>query len=580
MNETKKNKREWIKTAAIVFLSIMLVLTFFSNTIMNYSLPEVATKYVQPGTITAQIRGTGTIESGDPYAVQTSESRKVDSVVVRVGDQVQKGDVLMYLESGDSKPLQDAKAELKAAQDAYDQRLLEGDLTQEDVSAAGQNVSANANYKKLSSLQEEISALDDSIAAYDKQLKEYDDKIFELDQTLSAYSVQTSYDTGRLPDAQDKAAAANDALTQAETAYQTAQENVTTCQNAYNTISGQLSDAQATDPVDEALVADLTAQLAAAQTDLDNANTALAVADTTKQDAQTKAAAANKLVSDITNCIANISASEKVYVYNKGVLTNEKNAIEKQKNDAVDQLTAKQTQLTELIGKFKNIEGLQQLMDALKSAKEKVRELEEKLGETTVTADKAGTVTEILYKAGETIVTDSMSGKATVVMLQPEGKGATLSFSVTNEQARRLSVGAKADLVNAWRYDDVEVVLTSIKPDKSDPGRMKQLTFEVTGDVIAGQTLSVSVGDKSSNYDYIVPNSAIREDNNGKFILIVESKSSPLGNRYVATRADVEVIASDDTQSAISGGVMGYEYVITTANKPVNAGDLVRLTEN
>ena len=332
--------------------------------------------------------------------------------------------------------------------------------------------------------------------------------------------------------------------------------------------------------MDEALVADLTAQLAAAQTDLDNANTVLAAADTTKQDAQTKAAAANKLVSDITNCIANISASEKVYVYNKGVLTNEKNAIEKQKNDAVDQLTAKQTQLTELIGKFKNIEGLQQLMDALKSAKEKVRELEEKLGETTVTADKAGTVTEILYKAGETIVTDSMSGKATVVMLQPEGKGATLSFSVTNEQARRLSVGAKADLVNAWRYDDVEVVLTSIKPDKSDPGRMKQLTFEVTGDVIAGQTLSVSVGDKSSNYDYIVPNSAIREDNNGKFILIVESKSSPLGNRYVATRADVEVIASDDTQSAISGGVMGYEYVITTANKPVNAGDLVRLTEN
>ena len=79
----------------------------------------------------------------------------------------------MYLESGDSKPLQDAKAELKAAQDAYDQRLLEGDLTQEDVSAAGQNVSANTNYKKLSSLQEEISALDDSIAAYDLAFSTY-----------------------------------------------------------------------------------------------------------------------------------------------------------------------------------------------------------------------------------------------------------------------------------------------------------------------------------------------------------------------------------------------------------------------
>lgn len=29
MNEKSKNKREWVKTAAIIFLSVMLVLTFF-----------------------------------------------------------------------------------------------------------------------------------------------------------------------------------------------------------------------------------------------------------------------------------------------------------------------------------------------------------------------------------------------------------------------------------------------------------------------------------------------------------------------------------------------------------------------
>ena len=78
----------------------------------------------------------------------------------------------------------------------------------------------------------------------------------------------------------------------------------------------------------------------------------------------------------------------------------------------------------------------------------------------------------------------------------------------------------------------------------------------------------------------IVPNSAIREDNNGKFVLIVESKSSPLGNRYIATRADVEVVASDDTQSAITGAVEGWEFVITTSTKPIEAGQQVRLAEN
>ena len=78
----------------------------------------------------------------------------------------------------------------------------------------------------------------------------------------------------------------------------------------------------------------------------------------------------------------------------------------------------------------------------------------------------------------------------------------------------------------------------------------------------------------------IVPNSAVREDKNGKFILIVESRNSPLGNRYIATRVDVEVLATDDLNTAISAALYGYEYVITTATKPVEAGKQVRLAEN
>ena len=64
MNEEKKiNRKDWIKNAAIVFLSVMLVLTFFSNTILNYSLPEVATVMIEPGSVTSRIRGTGTLTS-------------------------------------------------------------------------------------------------------------------------------------------------------------------------------------------------------------------------------------------------------------------------------------------------------------------------------------------------------------------------------------------------------------------------------------------------------------------------------------------------------------------------------------
>ena len=134
---------------------------------------------------------------------------------------------------------------------------------------------------------------------------------------------------------------------------------------------------------------------------------------------------------------------------------------------------------------------------------------------------------------------------------------------------------------NAWYYDDVQVVLSSIKPDPDNPAQKKLLMFNVTGESVqAGQALSVSVGQRSSEYEFVVPNSAVREDNNGKFILIVESRSGPLNNRYIATRVDVDVLASDDTNTAISAALYGYEYVITTSTKPVEAGKQVRLNES
>ena len=61
--------------------------------------------------------------------------------------------------------------------------------------------------------------------------------------------------------------------------------------------------------------------------------------------------------------------------------------------------------------------------------------------------------------------------------------------------------------------------------------------------------------------------------------MIIEEKTTPFGNRYKAKRVNVEVIASDETKTAIQAELQGYEYVITTSNKPVETGDQVRLAE-
>ena len=91
---------------------------------------------------------------------------------------------------------------------------------------------------------------------------------------------------------------------------------------------------------------------------------------------------------------------------------------------------------------------------------------------------------------------------------------------------------------------------------------------------------NISVGQRSSNYDVVIPSSAIRQDSNGSFVLMVTSKNTPLGNRYTAKRVDVNVLASDDKNSAVSGGLSNWDYVITSSNAPVEPGSKVRLAEN
>lgn len=561
MNENARKKREWVKTAAIIFLSVMLVLTFFSNTIMNYSLPEVAIQYVQSGTVTAKIRGSGVVESGDPYNIEVKESRKVDSVAVRVGDFVEKGDVILYLADEESEELQTAQDALDQAWSAYEKALLSDATTVAALQVTNSNVSVSTYRQRLTNAQKEV-----------KDAQKRVDDLKEQADVLSNQSTNASIRDGELKDLQTWVNNATADKSNAEAAKTSAENNLAALKgyktqwenemDYYSQLSVSSGDAAV---VADALsrVANLQAALEKNQKDILDAEAVLNAAtinynncDLELKRAQNALAGKTAVTEgDIKQQLASINDQ----------LTNA-NAVLKEKTDALSELTG-------ALGQGLNLEDQ---MDAITKAQEKVDELTAKSIGATVTADISGTVTAINVTAGNTT-----SAATPVAVLQPEGKGFTMSFSVTNEQAKRLAVGDRADLVNAWRFDDVEVTLASIKPDPNDPGQKKLLTFDVTGAVTAGQTLNVSVGQKSANYDYIVPNNSIREDNNGKFILVVTSKSSPLGTRYYATRVDVEVLASDDSQSAVSSGMLtGYDPVITTSTKPVEAGKLVRLAEN
>ena len=158
--------------------------------------------------------------------------------------------------------------------------------------------------------------------------------------------------------------------------------------------------------------------------------------------------------------------------------------------------------------------------------------------------------------------------------------GYSLSFSVTNDQARRLRIGDSASVNNYYWGREIIATITSIKTDPKNPQGGKILEFDITGDVNAGSELTVSIGQKSASYDLIVPNSSIRTDSNGSFVLVIEAKNSPLGNMYMAKRVNVEVLATDDVNSAVTGELSYGDFVITTSNGPVKSGDQVRMADN
>lgn len=571
MNENGgKKRREWVKNAAIIFLSVMLVLTFFSNTFMNYSLPEVAAQYVQSGTITAKIRGTGTVESGDPYNVKIAETRTISSVLVKTGDKVEKGAPLLLLEDKESKELTDAQAALDKAMLDFELALLSGDIS----NSAFQNVQ-NGNVSSLNTYQSRIVAAE---AEIDKWQKQVDEATTAINQLKTA---QVNVDAGGAPDTsseQNKVNVAQAALNSDEikiakdkiSEWQAAQATCQATIDKYNekiasSVSGNGFVNQVTE--DEYKLAVMNRDQ---YQSLINERQAFINSNPDKvkaYDEKVKALAdANKALTEKQNSKTNSTNSLTVQTQNWQTELDKRNI----------QLKAAQDTKAQLLKDISTELNLDHQLDSLKKQRDDIAKLQENAVGASIEAPISGTITSVTVKAGDEAQPDTA-----LVTMQPEGKGFTMSFSVTNDQAKRLSVGDKADLVNSWRYSDMDITLASIKPDTTDPGQKKLLTFDITGDeVTPGQSLNVSVGQKSANYDLIVPNSAIREDSNGKFILIVESKSSPLGNRYVATRVDVEVLASDDTQSAVSGALYGYEFVITTSTQPVEAGKLVRLANN
>lgn len=639
MKETGKRK-EWVKNIAIIFLAVLLVLTFFSNTIKNYSLPEVAAQYTSSGTITSKIRGNGTVEASDPYSVVYKANRKVSSVKVSVGDTVQKGDVLYVLEEGESDDLKAARRALEELEQAYEKSLIIGavskDLTEKVES--GNMGTATELQNKVNSAKKKA----EQAKAYLEQLQREQSSQNttpnnSANEELDKYIANMK--TNIMPGIEDNIASYAKALDVAKAAYvEMVNADVSVLGktiniyhylvallNHFKTV-GYTSPAVSTEDKNsiDKLIYELGTEIKSVETAKAAMDLVKKLCDKYDQGLLTGTDSAVEVESGeytIKYTYEDEDGKDKTFPINYSftdAITN--NSVLKQKSDAIasyeaklkeenENLTACKNQITiwegqkttattptddyatkianaqaaydkaqkaydDLISDINTSYDLLGQISKIDEQKEVVAELEKEQGTTEITAPVDGTVLSLKYVAGETIEQGS-----TVSTIQVAGKGFTMSVSVPNDKVRLISVGDEAEITNSWWYSDVHARIMAIKPDPANPSQGKVVVFELEGDVNAGQTLSFSVGRKSANYDNIVPNSAIHEDSKGKFIYKINSKNTPLGNRYIIERVDVTILASDDNQSAVSGALEGWDYIVTTTSKPIDDGTEVRLKD-
>lgn len=653
--EVQRGKRRgWIKNAAIIFLAIMLVLTFFSNTIMNRSLPEVATQYVSSGTISAKIRGTGTVTANSAYDVKVKENRVIKTVAVKKGDTVEVGDVLFLLEEGESTSTQELRDQLEEAQynyrllllnspyinstadnlaverlqEALDKAIEERDLsyvTDSQIASAESDVvdkeiAAQIAADKVTDIDDAIADLNEQISGlgggsgdgkvdgtlYDALVEatiaretaylRYKDIIFENPDSLF-YLAKNKYNNNFYPGAvpvpdQDgyyysNLTADNIAAMQAY-AYEVSGQSGTvedgtgsdtesvditlygvvdylTGFTAIKTAEEQYSAAkQAYDNANSSAIGSMmeSAQLANLKAQLENLNDQ-------KKTAEKEKTAADSALEDANKLLETLNTKKQNYKDLDAAVQSAEDALEDKLlslQDSQHSSTVEKSKYNLDVEKAKKtIEELQAKIDGSS---------EEGLGDT-ITSPVAGTVTAINISAGSTTEYD-----VSLMTIEEKDRGYMASISVTNEQAQKVKVGDSAEVTSNYWGANITAKLATITNDPSNPGQGKLLNFVVEGEVSAGDQVNLAIGQKSANYELIVPNSALRSDANGYFVLTVQTKSSPLGNRYVATRVDVQVLASDDTNTAVSGGLVSYDYVITTSSAPLTPGQLVRLVEN
>lgn len=543
-------RRAKIIKAMIAFVVILALLTFFSNTLMNLTIPKVMGAYASRGNLSYSNTARGTVTVDNQTEVKGIDGRIVDEVLVDNYDMVEKGDKILTLKSvEESEDLQSKKARLKelerekkyAAREPkdttdysiYTDAISSAKSTLNDAKAVQKKVKNKAatvkknnkiisdQSKKAVSYEATVSAAAQTVEDLKMQIEAIDAKIAPLKSQIDVYVAlgTPTPSPSDLETGTSEIVKLTKQINQYKSEKKELQAKLSSAQSRLDEASGKLADCQA--KIEKARSSNESLSMLpsakAAQTAVTQAQRALNSANKSYKDAKIQA----------------------------GITADKNRDIVNDRNEEINKL------------------------------QKEIAELEAAAKVTAITAPERGFIYNITVGSG-----DTLNAKDTITYILPEqGRVCSVSFSFDASATMMLGVGQQLEVTSGF----VEgCTIRSIKPDPDNPREKRIVKCSVDGgDSWPGEEIVVNAGRGNENYKCVVPASAVNEDSSGNFVYVIQGSSTPLGDKYIVKRVDVTVEKTDGASTAINGeGLDKYDVMIVIrAEKPLEDGQRVRLED-
>ena len=545
-------RRARVIKAMIAFVAILAVLTFFSNTIMNMTIPKVVGSYASRGNLSYSNGSKGDVVVDNQIEIKGLEGRVVDEIKVTGFDSVKKGDTILTLKPiEDDETLATKKASLKTLEreKAYEARqpkqATDFSIQTDAINTAKTTLSeAKETLKKVQNKKSAISnnqkiideesvkkvSLEATVAAAAKTVEDLKTQIDKLLTEKAPLDAQiTVYKETNTPEPTE------DELLNNSTPYAILVNKVKEKEEEIKKLNDLLKPAE--ERMNEA-----SADLAECEGKISKAEAAIESLEGLPSEASAK--------NEVTSAQNALNNANKAYSDAKKTASVEADKAKDTENDRDEDIA---------------------------KLKAEIEKLEEAAKITEIKAPAAGFVYNLSVAAG-----DSLTAKTVVGYILPEEhRECSVTFKFDTKVAQNIWAGQQLEITSGFAQS---CTVISKKPDPDNPRGKMLVKCHIDGeDSWPGEEITVNAGRGNDNYKCVVPSSAVNEDNGGQFVYAIIGSSTPLGDKYTVKRIDVTVEATDGAFSAITsakGELDKYDVMIVIrSEKPLEDGQRVRLED-